>query len=77
MNLMTNTKISIMNWIREDDSRNVSRLSTLSGISRATIRNIQTGRNAPRLQTAYKILMITEGSEKALCYISNNQSKEI
>lgn len=53
---------SILNWIKNNDN-SIVKLSKLSGISTATIRNTLKGRNSPNIKTAYRILSITAGSE--------------
>lgn len=72
MGLTDNIQYSISNWLQEKGTHTVSKLSSLTGVSRATIKNINMGRNIPRIQTAYKILEVTEGRERALTLITKN-----
>lgn len=68
MNIKEDIQRSITHWIEKEEKNSISRLSALSGLSRATIRNLQLGRNNPQIRTAYRLLAVTVGRDRA-CHL--------
>lgn len=76
MNEASKIQESILDWLSQDETNSISKLSKLSGLTNTTVFNVLSGLRTPQIRTLLKILSVTMGQNEARRLLLNQSSLE-